>query len=175
MTGLNILLHDGKMTLPWFAVRVRSNFEQKVSVALGHLGYESFLPIYRQRRKWTDRVKETEVPLFPGYTFCRIDPQYRLPLLKVPGVVNLVGPANQPESIPDEEIAAVRTIVETKLAVQPWPFLHVGQKIRIRKGPLAGVEGILLGFKSDYRIVVSVTLLQRSIAAQLDGSWVQPE
>ena len=161
--------------LPWFAVRVRSNFEQKVCTMLGGMGYETFLPIYRERRNWSDRIRETEVPLFPGYTFCRIDPQYRLPLLKVPGVVNLVGIANQPEPIPEEEICAVRTIVDTKLAVQPWPFLHVGQKVQIHKGPLTGVEGLLVGFKSDFRIVVSVTLLQRSIAVQLDGSWVRAE
>jgi transcriptional antiterminator NusG len=142
---------------------------------LDGMGYETFEPTYRQRRKWTDRAKDIEIPLFPGYTFCRIDPQYRLPLLKLPGVVNLVGVANQPEPIPDVEICAIRTIIDTKLAVQPWPFLHVGQNVRIQKGPLAGVEGILVGFKSDYRIVVSVKLLQRSIAAQLDGSWVIPE
>jgi len=142
---------------------------------LDGMGYETFEPTYRQRRKWTDRAKDIEIPLFPGYTFCRIDPQYRLPLLKLPGVVNLVGVANQPEPIPDVEICAIRAIIDTKLAVQPWPFLHVGQNVRIQKGPLAGVEGILVGFKSDYRIVVSVKLLQRSIAAQLDGSWVIPE
>jgi transcriptional antiterminator NusG len=158
------LYHVVDQTLPWFAVRVRSNFEQKVSTMLDGMGYETFLPKYRQRRTWTDRVKETEVPLFPGYTFCRIDPQYRLPLVKVPGVVNLVGVANQPEPIPDEEINAIRTVLDTRLAFQPWPFLRVGQKVRIRQGPLVGVEGILLNFKSDYRIVVSVTLLQRSIA-----------
>lgn len=165
----------GNNTLPWFAVRVRSNFEQKVGTSLSGMGYETFLPTYRQRRAWSDRVKETEVPLFPGYTFCRIDPNYRLPLLKVPGVVSLVGSAKRPEAIPEDEILAIRTIVETKLTVQPWPFLHVGQKIRIHKGPLSGVEGILVGFKDDYRIVVSVTLLKRSIAVQLEGAWVQPE
>ena len=162
-------------TLPWFAVRVRSNFEQKVCTSLSGMGYETFLPTYRQRRAWTDRVKETEVPLFPGYTFCRIDPKFRLPLLKVPGVVSLVGAAKRPEAIPEEELTAIRTIIETRLTLQPWPFLHVGQKIRIHKGPLSGVEGILVGFKDDYRIVVSVTLLKRSVAVQLEGAWVKPE
>ncbi len=165
----------GNNILPWFAVRVRSNFEQKVCASLSGMGYETFLPTYRQRRAWTDRVKETDVPLFPGYTFCRIDPAFRLPLLKVPGVVSMVGAAKRPEPIPDEEISAIRTIIETRLTVQPWPFLHVGQKIKIHKGPLSGVEGILVGFKDDYRMVVSVTLLKRSVAVQLEGAWVRPQ
>lgn len=160
---------------PWFAIRVRSNFERRVCTALKGTGYETFLPTYRERRSWSDRIKEVQVPLFPGYTFCRFDPERRLPILQVPGVVNIVSFGNRPEPVAEDEISAVRTMVETKLAVRPWPFLHVGQRVRIRKGPLAGAEGFLVEFKNSFRLVVSITILNRSVAAELDGAWVTPE
>ncbi len=161
--------------LPWFAVRVRSNFERQVRMMLTGSGFDTFLPTYRQRRSWSDRIKEVEVPVFPGYLFCRFDLQDRLHLLKTPGVVSLVGVGRTPEAVSDEEITAVRSIVEKTLTARPWPFLHVGQKVRINKGPLTGVEGFLVEFKSSYRVVVSISLLQRSVAAEVDGAWVDPE
>jgi transcription antitermination factor NusG len=115
------------------------------------------------------------VPLFPGYTFCRFNAERRLPILQIPGVVNIVSFGNHPAPIPENEISTVRSVVETDLAVRPWPFLQVGQKVRIQKGPLAGVEGFLVEFKHSFRLVVSVTLLNRSVAAEVDGSWVKPD
>jgi len=168
-------LNTQQPTVSWYALKVRSNFEQRVDSALVGAGYETFLPLYKSRRTWSDRIKELNVPLFSGYTFCRLDAQYRLPVLKTPGVVSIVGMGKRPEPVPEEEIAAVRSIVETKLPAQPWPFLHVGQRIRVTKGPLSGVEGFLVEFKGKYRIVVSVRLLQRSVAAELDGAWVTPD
>ena len=168
-------MYNEEENLAWFALRVRSNFERQVCTMLGHNGFSTFLPTYRERRTWSDRIKEIDFPLFPGYVFCQLNPIYRLPVLKTPGVVNLVGIGNQPEAVPEAEIAAVRSIVETTLPARPWPFLSVGQRVRIHKGPLTGVEGFLVEFKAGYRIVVSITLLQRSVAAELDGSWVRPE
>lgn len=160
---------------PWFAIRVRSNFERRVCTALQGSGYQTFLPTYQERRSWSDRIKEVKVPLFPGYTFCRFDPERRLPILQVPGVVNIVSFGSRPEPVPDDEISAVRTMVETDLAVRPWPFLRVGQRVRIRKGPLTGAEGFLVEFKNSFRLVVSITILNRSVAAELDGAWVTPD
>jgi transcription antitermination factor NusG len=161
--------------LPWFAIQVRSKFEWRVSTILKGAGYETFLPTYRDRRTWSDRIKEIKVPLFPGYTFCRFDPQRRLPILQTPGIMDVVSFANQPAPVPEDEISAVRAVVETDLGVRPWPFLQVGQKVRINKGPLTGVEGFLVEFKHGFRLVVSITILNRSVAAELDGAWVTPE
>jgi transcription antitermination factor NusG len=163
---------EGK--LHWFALRVRSNFERHTKTILTGSGFETFLPTYRQRRSWSDRIKELDTPLFPGYMFCRFNPSNRLPLLKTPGVVNIIGLGNQPEPIPDVEIASLRSVVEGPLFAGPWPFLRVGQRVRIHRGPLAGVEGLLVEFKNSHRIVVSVALLQRSVSAELDGAWIRP-
>lgn len=161
-------------SFPWFAVRVRSKFESRVCTILKSTGYDTFLPTYRDRRSWSDRIKELSIPLFPGYTFCRFNPERRLPILQVPGVVDIVSFGKRPESVPDDEIAAVRTIVETDLGIRPWPFLRVGQKVRVRKGPLTGAEGFLVEFKNGFRLVVSITILNRSVAAELDGAWIEP-
>lgn len=163
------------VAFPWYAVQVRSKFEWRVCNFLEAAGYDTFLPTYRDRRTWSDRVKELQVPLFPGYTFCRFNAERRLPILQIPGVVNIVSFGNQPAAIPENEISTVRTVVETDLTVRPWPFLQIGQKVRIQKGPLAGVEGFLVEFKHSFRLVVSITILNRSVAAELDGSWVTPD
>lgn len=165
---------EAESVLPWFAIQVRSRFEWRVSAMLKCTGYETFLPTYRDRRNWSDRIKEVRVPLFPGYTFCRFDPQRRLPILQTPGVMDIVSFGNRPTPVPETEISAVRSVVETNLAVQPWPFLQVGQKVRISKGPLTGVEGFLVEFKHSFRLVVSITILNRSVAAELDGAWITP-
>jgi transcription antitermination factor NusG len=168
-------LPEVESVFPWFAVQVRSKFEFRVCTMLNGTGYETFLPTYRDRRSWSDRIKEVKVPLFPGYAFCRFDPERRLPVLQVPGVMSIVSFGNRPEPVPEHEISAVRSVVETDLAVQPWPFLEIGQKVRISKGPLTGIEGFLLEFKHSFRLVVSITILNRSVAAELDGAWVTPE
>jgi transcription antitermination factor NusG len=161
-------------SLPWFALRLRSNFEKTTAQLLEYRGYEVFLPTYRTRRRWSDRVKEIEAPFFTGYLFCRIDMSHRLPVLTTPGVVGIAGRGKIPEPVGDHEIAAVRTIVESGLFSQPWPFLTAGDRIRVEYGPLAGTEGILTCVKGNYRLVASVSLLQRSVAVELDRDWVQP-
>jgi transcription antitermination factor NusG len=157
----------------WYALRVRSRFENTVAAHLHGRDYESFLPLYKCRRRWSDRIKEIELPLFPGYVFCNFDPLNRLPILSIPGVVNIVGVGRVPLPVNEAEIAAIQTAVKSGLPTQPWPFLQIGQRLRIEYGPLGGVEGILLGFRGRQRLVLSVTLLQRSVAVQVDESWVQ--
>jgi transcription antitermination factor NusG len=164
----------GSEIFPWFALRVRSNHERVAVVHLRDRGYEEFSPSYKSERQWSDRKKITDQQLFPGYVFCRMNPQDRLPVLSMPGVVGVVGFGKGPSPIPDHEIEAVRTMVQSGLLITPWPFLKVGQKVLIERGPLTGVEGLLLEAKGRFRLVVSIPLLQRSIAAEVDRMWVRP-
>jgi transcription antitermination factor NusG len=159
---------------PWFAVRVRSNHEHTASVHLVDRGYEEFAPSYTVERRWSDRKKEIEQFLFPGYVFCRFNPENRLPVLSVPGVVGVVGCGKIPAPIPDYEIERIRRMVQSGLLVSPWPFLEAGQTVLIERGPLTGVEGILEEVKGKCRLVVSVNLLRRSVSAEVDRHWVRP-
>ncbi|HEY1754854.1 MAG TPA: UpxY family transcription antiterminator [Bryobacteraceae bacterium] len=158
----------------WFALRVRSNFEQPVSDQLSAKGVERFLPTYRSRRIWSDRIRELRLPLFPGYIFCHIPAEERSLVLATTGVVSMLGVQGQPLPIDDAEIEAVRKMVESQSLVEPWPFLRIGQRVKVCRGPMTGVEGILLRVKDSCRLVVSVTLLGRSVAAEIDSAYVSP-
>ncbi len=136
-------------------------------------GLDVYYPSFRQRRRWCDRIKEIEKPLFPGYVFCRFDPDHRRPVLMTQGVVSMVGVAGIPTPLADSEIEAVQKIVRSGLAARPWPFQKAGQHVIIERGPLAGTEGIILELKSIYRIVVSINLLQRSVAAEIDAEMAR--
>jgi len=159
---------------PWFALRVRSHYERITLVHLRERGYEQFAPSYKTERRWSDRVKQIDAFLFPGYLFCRFNPNDRLPILTTPGVVDVVGFGKAPEQVPDDEIERVRRMVESGLIVAPYPYLRVGQAVLIERGPLTGVEGILVEEKGKARLVVSVNLLQRSVSAEVDRRWVRP-
>lgn len=155
-------------------MRVRSRFEQVTAATLRSKEFEEFLPLIRSRRRWSDRVKYIEVPLFTGYVFCRFDPARRVPILESPGVVGIVGFGDHPAPIPDEEIQSVRLMLGSDLLVEPYPRLQSGQKIRIDRGPLAGVEGTVVAIKKGFRLVASITLLQRSIAVEIEREWAEP-
>lgn len=159
---------------PWYALRVRSHYENTVALHLRARGFESFLPSYQCRRRWSDRFKEFDLPLFPGYVFCRFDPLNRLPVLSIPGVVNPVSAGRSLVPVEDTEITAIQAAVKTGLRCRPWPFLQVGERVRIEQGPLCGIEGILVGFRGQERLVLSVSLLQRSIAVQVQEAWIRP-
>jgi transcription antitermination factor NusG len=164
---------EGSVTkLPWFALQVRARYEQGVADHLDGKGYELFLPIYKCRKRWSDRVKEVEAPLFPGYLFCRLNPQDRLPILKTPGVIQVVGSNRTPTAVDEHEIQAIQAMVASGIPNQPWPFLATGDRVRIESGPLSGLEGILIEFKGNHRLVLSVTLLQRSVAVEIDSAFV---
>lgn len=158
----------------WYAVRVRSQHEDVVARHLRVRGLESFSPLYKQQHRWSDRFKEVELPLFPGYVFCHFDAANRLPVLTVPGVVHVVGAGKTPLPIEETEIAAIQMAMKSGCPAQPWPFLEIGQKVRIEYGPLCGIEGILLGLKGQKRLVLSIALLQRSVAVEISGEWVRP-
>jgi transcriptional antiterminator NusG len=159
---------------PWFALRVRSKHERTVAMHLQQRGYEDFSPSYNVERQGSDRKKTKEQFLFPGYVFCRLDPQDRLPVLTVPGVIDLVRFGDAILPIPEVEMEQMRRVVYSGLMITPWPFLKVGQKVLIERGPLAGVEGILEAAKGTFRLVISIGLLQRSVSTEVERTWVRP-
>jgi transcription antitermination factor NusG len=158
----------------WYALRVKSRFEGTVAAHVRGRQHESFLPLFKSRRRWSDRIQELDLPLFPGYVFCKLDPLDRLPILSIPGVVDIVGMRRVPLAIDEAEIAALQTAVKSGLPTRPWQFLQIGQRVRIQCGPLCGIEGIMLGYRGGSRLVLSLTLLQRSVAVQVDESSVGP-
>ena len=161
-------------SLPWYALQVRPRFEKVIASTLLNKGYEGFLPLYRHRSRWSDRMKEVQLALFPGYMFCRLDLNRRLPVLVTPGVMHIVGIGKTPHPVEDSEIAALQAIVVSGLQAEPRSYLNVGERVRIEIGPLAGTEGIMTAFKGSARLVLSVSLLQRSVSVEIDESWVVP-
>lgn len=161
--------------LPWYAIQIRARLGSVAAATLRGKGYEEFLPLYRSRRRWSDRIKELELPLFPGYLFCRFDVSDRLmPILTTPGVIGIVGAGKTPVPVDEKEIEAVRAILRSGLAALPWPFLRVGSKVYLERGPLAGLEGMITNTDKVYRLIVSVNLLQRSVAVEIDRQWARP-
>ena len=158
--------------LPWFALQVRTRRERLVSTHLEGQGYECFLPFYKSQRRWSDREKEVDQPLFPGYLFCRFDFQYRRPLVVTPGVIQIVGMGKNPMPVEDCEIEAIQLAISSGLPSQPWPYLEVGERVRVNYGSMSGLEGILASFKGVHRVVLSVSMLQRSVALEVDLAWV---
>jgi transcription antitermination factor NusG len=157
----------------WFALQVRTRWENSTALLLAGKGYQTLLPTYQVKRHSGRRVKQVEAPLFPGYVFCRFDAHKRLPIVATPGVIAVVGRGRLPVPVDDTEIAAIQTVVSSGFHVEPWPYLEVGQKVRIDGDALQGLEGILINFKGNDRIVVSVSLLRRSVALEIDRSCVQ--
>ena len=165
---------DTESQLPWFALQVRTRHELSVATLLRGRGYDPYVPLYKRKRRWSDRIKVVEAALFPGYLFCRLNLQNRLPVLMTPGVTQIVGFGKVPMPVAETEITAIKTAVESGLTTQPWPFLQVGDKVQIERGPLRGLEGILLEARGIKKFVLSVTLLQRSVAVEIDPSFVKP-
>lgn len=158
----------------WFAVQVRTRWESSTALLLSGKGYETFLPTYKTKKHWSGNIKEVNVPLFPGYVFCHFEAQKRLPILVTPGVIAVVGRGRTPLPVEDSEIASLQTAIRSRLRAEPWPFLEIGTRIRIEDEAFHGLEGVLINFKGSHRIVVSVSLLRRSVALEIDRSLVRP-
>jgi transcriptional antiterminator RfaH len=158
----------------WYAIRVRSNREKMVAASLEYRGFEPFLPLYRARRQWSDRVKDVELPLFDGYVFCRLDARFRLPALTIPGVLMFVEINKTPIPVDDSEIASLKAIASSGYPAGPWPYLEAGQRMRIERGALKDLEGFVVEVKNHWRVIVSVTLLQRSVAVEVDRDSIWP-
>ena len=165
---------ESSVNVQWFALRVRSNCEKIVASCLKGKGYAEFLPLYRRPSRRHGPSKEIELPLFPGYVFSAFDVNHRLPILTIPGVVHVVGIGQTPEPIDREELLTVELFVSSGLAVEPWPFLKAGELVVVDRGSLEGLEGILVQIKNSHRLVVSLSLLQRSVAVEIDRDCIRP-
>lgn len=146
----------------WFALRVRPKHERTAATNLSRLGLDDYVPLHKVRRRWSDRIKELDAPLFPGYIFCRFAYADRLRVLNSPSVESIVG------GVTDAELDALRKLVASGKPLAHLPFLRIGQKVLIEKGPFAGIRGVVVRDESAWRVVVSVEALDRSIAVELD-------
>jgi transcription antitermination factor NusG len=158
----------------WWAVYTRHQHEKTVLENLSASGVETFLPVYPVVRQWKDRKKNLSLPLFPCYVFVRGSSERRVQIVSAPGVFSIVSIAGHPVPIPAAQIDAIRLAVESSLRVEPHPFLHCGDWVRIKSGPLTDVEGILIRKKGSYRLILSAELLQKSLAVEVDAFSVEP-
>ena len=157
----------------WYALYTRSRHEQVVKKQLDHKGIVNFLPLYAKISQWSDRKKEIYLPLFPCYVFVKISVQERMEVLKSCGAVHLVGDGCAPLPIDDEQIENVRSFIERGFRFDPHPYLKVGNRVLIHDGPLSGFEGTLIRIKNRYRFVLSVDLIQRSVAVEIDCKMIE--
>lgn len=158
----------------WYALTVKHQHERTIEAALMERGFEAFSPMYTSRRVWSDRTKEIALPLFAGYVFCRFLSQARTRVLATPAVWRVVEFGGRPAAVADAEIEALRAIAASRLPVRPWPHLKPGDRVRIERGPLRGVEGVLVREKDAVELIVGVELLRRSLAVQIDAASVVP-
>ncbi len=158
----------------WYAIHTRSRHEKTVAEQLLGRSVEHFLPLYETVRKWKNGRFKVRLPLFPGYLFVRIPLKDRMQVVQVPGVVGLVGFSGVPAPLPPAEIETIRDALGKGVHAQPHPYLKMGSRVRIKAGPLEGLHGILLRKKGQLRVVVSVDLIMRSIATDVDVSEVEP-
>jgi len=158
----------------WFALHVRSRHEKSVHAQLDAKRQDTFLPLYVSRTTIANRVRDTSLPLFPGYVFCRFDAGSRSTVLATSGVIDVVRIGTEPAAIQTCEIEAVQRIVSSKLCTEPYPQLVKGQSVIMTQGPLAGLMGTLTTIRNSFRLVVSVELLCRSVLVEIDRDWVVP-
>jgi transcription antitermination factor NusG len=159
----------------WIAAQVRTNREFSVSSALQGKGYETFVPSYASFKKWSDRQKACQLPLISGYVFVRnLLEKAHSPIISTPGVVRMVGFGGQVAPIDDREIDLVRTVAESSLKAEPWAYIKQNAQVRISRGSLSGIQGTVLQVREKTMLVVSIEMLQRSVAVHIDRSWVEP-
>jgi transcription termination/antitermination protein NusG len=170
-TAVTVSAADGiERTALWYAVYTTVRHEKVVAEQLEQRSVEAFLPLYRSVHRWKDRRKLVELALFPGYVFVKIAIEERMRVLQVPGVVNLVGFNGKFPALPETEIAALRSGLQNNLYAEPHPYLRIGKRVRVVRGPMAGAEGILTRKKDRYRVVISIDVLMRSVAVEIDGA-----
>ena len=162
------------MMTNWFALYTRPRHEKQVFEELNQRGIEAFLPTYKVRRRWSDRYKIVEEPLFKNYLFVRMNLNQYRETLRPYGAVSFVKFDDRPAEIPDVEVESIRRLVESELPYNPHPYLKVGRVVRVKSGPLEGCEGILTRKKGLTRLVLNVNLLQQSVVAEVDADCVEP-
>lgn len=167
--------HTDDAQARWYALTTRPQHERKAAQALDIKGFQTFLPLYRALRQWSDRRKTLDLPLFPGYVFCRFTPEQRLRVLTSPNITSVVGVGRRPSPIPEVEVRAIQAMVASGLPVEPWKYLEIGQRVRIEGGALDGLTGIVVQEKNSFRVVVNVELLRRSVAVEISRERVAPD
>jgi transcription antitermination factor NusG len=162
--------------LRWFAIQTRSRHEKRVTADLQEKAVQAYLPLASVERQWSDRRKVVDMPLFPGYVFVKIenDVPARIPVLQTDGVIGFLGVRGIGIPIPEEEIAGIQTVLRQKIPVKPYPFVQVGERVRICGGSLDGLEGLLTGMDGKRNLVVSIELIERSVAIRITGFKVVP-
>lgn len=176
--------HDSAAVLPllpvefletrWYAAYTNPRHEKRVAAQMDGKRIEYFVPLYRSVRRWKDRRKELELPLFPGYVFVHMALRDRLQVLQLPGVVHFVSFHGKPAPLPTVEIEALRNGLVRNALAEPHPYLRVGRRVRIHSGPMAGMEGVLVRRKDKFRVVLSIHLIQRSVAVEVDEAEIEP-
>ena len=157
----------------WYAIAVKPQAERTVEAILAEKNYETFFPVVKRERQWSDRVKQIDVPLLPGYVFCRFDGEQRLPIMTTPGVREIVGFGRRAAPIDDGELVALRRVIESGAHVEACEFLTRGDRVEVVGGAMQGLCGILLEIKGSCRVVLSVELLQRSVAVEMDRASIR--
>jgi transcription antitermination factor NusG len=160
---------------PWYALQVRARHEKNIEKLLSYKGYTCFVPVYDCARRWGNRDRTISLPLFASYVFCRLNIHDRLPVLITPGVMSVVGFGDGPVPVDEGEMSSLITVIERRATCAPHPYLRMGDRARIVAGPLSGVEGILVRSKQRSRLILSVELLQRSVAVEVDETWIEQE
>lgn len=168
------LASNGPATSSWHAVYTHARHEKRVAQQLDERGIENFLPLYHSIRRWKDRRKELDLVLFPGYIFVRMALSQRLRVLQLPGVVRFVSFNGQPAALPGDDLEALRTGLAQGMRAEHHPYLTVGRRVRVTRGPLSGAQGILLRVKTNWRIVISIDAIMRSVAVEVDETDVEP-
>jgi transcription termination/antitermination protein NusG len=158
----------------WYALAVKPQHEKSVAEQLAAKSLESYLPLYRSRRRWSDRIKIVELPLFQRYVFCRFDFESRVKVLEISSIQQIVGFGGKPCPVDDQVIQDLKAVGGSGLPFSPWPLVRVGERVKISAGSLAGTEGILVRKKSEYRVVINVELLNRAVAVEVERDLVQP-
>ena len=155
----------------WFAIQTRSRHEKKVAAEIRDRGISIFLPLYSSVHRWSDRRKTVQLPLFPGYVFVNTvyTPENRIAVLRVPGVAYFVGEQGRGTPIPEKQIEDIRTILEKDIPFEVYPFIKVGQRVRIRGGSLEGLEGTLVSKNADQSLAVSIELIQKTVIVRVTG------
>ncbi len=167
-------LRDPIADRPWYALVVRPRYEFKVYEALRTKEIEAFLPLYKSRRRWSDRLKVSELPLFPGYAFARFGPNSKSAALRCHGVRELVSFGGKLAEVDNSEISAIQVVSASGLSSEPRPYLVAGASVRVHDGPLAGLEGVIERVRGKDCIVLSIAILQRSVSVELRPEWVLP-
>jgi transcription antitermination factor NusG len=156
----------------WYAIQVKFNHEMWVASVLQSKGYETFVPVYKSKRLWADRLKVLDRPLFPSYAFCRFDPEIKYTIVSTPNVTRIVGFGKNPVPVDTAEIDSLKIAMISGHSCVPHPVLEIGQKVRVVDGPLTGVKGIMLAEARKKRIVISVALVQKAVAVEVDANSV---